>query len=1389
MKVTWQVILILFVKGCFNLAFADTYFVNVDSTNSVSPYSSWTTAATNIQDAVNLASAGDNVLVTNGIYYLHDRISVTRSVIVKSVNGASVTIIDAGGKTGCFYLSDLNCYIEGFTIRNGYNSSQNMGAGGIYCSNHSTNPVVSNCVFSNNVASRHGGGMVGGTINNCVFKKNTAAAGGGMESGIANNCVFSSNTATYGGGIFSGTANNCIFLDNVALKNGGGIWEGAANACIFIKNRANAGYEEYDGGGGMYKGNANNCVFLRNSSKSSGGGMYKGNANNCTFNGNSSIYSGGGMSGGSANNCILWYNQSKSGNKNNAYNVIMHFVCSPDATQGLDGCITNSPSFASFSHLQPFSSCLGMGDSLYVSDTDIDGEVWKNPPSMGCDDPCLNTHGELYLFLDIPISQTGVGFPVSVYNTVVGPCDEFFINFGDGIITTNSFIQDHHTWTTSGAYDVVLFARNASYPNGLSITQHIDVVDADFYVSPTGNDTNDGQSWLTAKRTIQEGVNVASHIYGASVWVTNGVYKESNEISITNSIAIQSINGPEVTIVDGGGVHRCFNLGNFECYLNGFSITNGNDSSNDGGGGVYCSNHSITPVVSNCVFSDNSATAGGGMKFGRANNCMFVGNFVQYSGGGIDSGIANNCTFTGNSASSGGGMDGGTANNCTFTGNSASSGGGGLYEGIANNCVFSANTASGGGGMSGGTANNCIFFENLAKNNGGGISGGSVNNCVFFKNRASGSGGGMFGDAYSIANNCTFSANLAQFDGGGMDGGTANNCIIWYNQSESRNGNDAFGVTMHFVCSPDVTNGVNGCITNEPNFASFSHLRLSSPCIGAADPSYLFSTDIDGEAWKTLPSIGCDESYSNTCGKLRLFLNLPTRQVAHNIPVPIQFGVLGPYNEFYIDFGDGIIITNSFVSLSHEWETVGSYDVVLFARNASYPNGLSITQHIDVVVDADFYVSPAGNDTNDGQSWLTAKRTIQEGVNEASSIYGASVWVTNGVYNTEVDEISVTNVMAIRSINGPKVTIVDGCGSHRCFNFGNIKSCLEGFSIINGNGRNQNGGGVYCSNSKPTVLRCIFRNNGNSNNGGGMYKGTVNSSIFSGNVAQDAGGGFFDGVANNCVFFANTAGRYGGGMSGVHGIANNCTFSTNLARYYNGGGMSGGTANNCIIWYNQSGSTNGNDAFGVTMRFVCSPDVTNGVNGCITNKPYFVNIVSTNLHLHINSPCIDKGGEEYAFGLIDLAGNPRVLDGDGDGIAKVDIGAYEYELLDSDGDGMPNAWEDKYGLNSFNASDGATDLDGDGLNNFGEYVAGCDPTNAASFFWIISAKEEVEGFFVRWDPSIDGRIYKIFRAKTLSTNELFSLIETKTAPECSYTDYSSSSELNAFYKVRVELVK
>ena len=89
--------------------------------------------------------------------------------------------------------------------------------------------------------------------------------------------------------------------------------------------------------------------------------------------------------------------------------------------------------------------------------------------------------------------------------------------------------------------------------------------------------------------------------------------------------------------------------------------------------------------------------------------------------------------------------------------------------------------------------------------------------------------------------------------------------------------------------------------------------------------------------------------------------------------------------------------------------------------------------------------------------------------------------------------------------------------------------------------------------------------------------------------------------------------------------------------------------------------------------------------------------------------------------------------------AEVILDRFEFIANDTDGDGMPDWWERAYGLSFTNATDAATDDDGDGFTNLQEYLAGTDPANPASALKITAIDIIGLDSRITFDSTIDRR--------------------------------------------------
>lgn len=87
-------------------------------------------------------------------------------------------------------------------------------------------------------------------------------------------------------------------------------------------------------------------------------------------------------------------------------------------------------------------------------------------------------------------------------------------------------------------------------------------------------------------------------------------------------------------------------------------------------------------------------------------------------------------------------------------------------------------------------------------------------------------------------------------------------------------------------------------------------------------------------------------------------------------------------------------------------------------------------------------------------------------------------------------------------------------------------------------------------------------------------------------------------------------------------------------------------------------------------------------------------------------------------------------------------------MTDSDGDGMPDAWEAQHNLNTNSSADAVLDLDGDTMANLAEFIAGTDPANSNSFLKI-NAPEGGGPASISFE-AISNRSYTVQSADTLN---------------------------------------
>ena len=229
--------------GYLFLGPATNYVSAVAVSGSLAPYTQPTTAATNVQDAIDVAADGTVVVLQDGTYNIDSTITIAKGV----------TLLGSGWDNCTFYgnksissfpnplltINNADAIVKGVHITHVYaGNNWTYGGSGVMIGGEGGTLAacrVSDCTDSYGTAGTRGAVSVGGLkavvtrclVENCVHNRNIYNTAGGifMTAGRIDNCVIRKNSGGYssgsgvtggGGGIAAtgGLVLNCTVVSN-----------------------------------------------------------------------------------------------------------------------------------------------------------------------------------------------------------------------------------------------------------------------------------------------------------------------------------------------------------------------------------------------------------------------------------------------------------------------------------------------------------------------------------------------------------------------------------------------------------------------------------------------------------------------------------------------------------------------------------------------------------------------------------------------------------------------------------------------------------------------------------------------------------------------------------------------------------------------------------------------------------------------------------------------------------------------------------------------------------------------------------------------------------------------------------------------------------------------
>lgn len=263
-------------------------------------------------------------------------------------------------------------------------------------------------------------------------------------------------------------------------------------------------------------------------------------------------------------------------------------------------------------------------------------------------------------------------------------------------------------------------------------------------------------------------------------------------------------------------------------------------------------------------------------------------------------------------------------------------------------------------------------------------------------------------------------------------------------------------------------------------------------------------------------------------------------------------------------------------------------------------------------------ISPSGDDANDGQSWASAKKSLQSAVDSMFGL-GGEIWVKRGVYS---DPVSIFYTLSVRGgFYGDESVLAMRQGSAFTLSVDPRSVAISVMARVSPATIDEAGirggyAGIECDGGATVISDCSVAG---CTDGIAVYAGAP--------------------ALVNDTIAGNSHGMYC--LDGTPAITNTILAANSTGVYQDPDGAGTPALSHCCVFGN-----------GVNFSGVADPT---GSNGNISADPQLASTAYGDLHIQPGSPCINAGYAAVtpAPGDRDIDGEPRVH------LGQIDIGADE----------------------------------------------------------------------------------------------------------------------------------